>query len=305
MSTKAKQFSFPDFKWWIGVVEDRMDPEKLGRIKVRIYGYHTDDLGKISKDNLFWAAVVNPITSASLSGIGQSPLGVLEGTTVMGFFLDGDDAQTPVVFGTMPGKPQKPSGNGGFKDPKGVNPKKPGESDVNRLSRGNTTATIIAKIKANLKQAAMAFGGQWKEPASKYAAEYPFNHVHESESGHVHEIDDTKGAERLMRCHKMLTFEEIYPDGQRVLKVATNNYTVILGNDKMVVAGNCDITVEGNASLLVQGNANIEVKGNQKEQIHGNYDLTVGGNATVKVGGAWSLTAGASITEQAPTISMN
>jgi hypothetical protein len=29
-----------DFIWWIGIVEDRLDPEKMGRCRVRIYGYH-------------------------------------------------------------------------------------------------------------------------------------------------------------------------------------------------------------------------------------------------------------------------
>ena len=30
--------------WWSGVVEDRDDPEKLGRCRVRIFGWHTDDV---------------------------------------------------------------------------------------------------------------------------------------------------------------------------------------------------------------------------------------------------------------------
>ena len=35
-------FNKDGFNWWIGVVENRQDPEKLGRCKVRIFGYHTD-----------------------------------------------------------------------------------------------------------------------------------------------------------------------------------------------------------------------------------------------------------------------
>ena len=51
------------------------------------------------------------------------------------------------------------------------------------------------------------------------SSQYPYNHVYESESGHVMEIDDSPEAERLLRYHKTGTFEEIHPDGQRVVKV--------------------------------------------------------------------------------------
>ena len=37
------------FVWAIGVVEDRFDPEKLGRVRVRWLGYHTEDKEKIIK----------------------------------------------------------------------------------------------------------------------------------------------------------------------------------------------------------------------------------------------------------------
>jgi len=35
------------FVWFVGVVEDRDDPDKLGRVRVRCLGYHTEDLDKI------------------------------------------------------------------------------------------------------------------------------------------------------------------------------------------------------------------------------------------------------------------
>jgi hypothetical protein len=96
-----------NFNWWIGVVEDRQDPEKLGRCKVRIFGYHTDDLSILPKDDLPWAIPITPITSASTSGVGVSPTGPVEGTWVVGWFLDGDEKQQPVMFGTLTGKPEK------------------------------------------------------------------------------------------------------------------------------------------------------------------------------------------------------
>ena len=60
------------FNWFVGVVEDRNDPKTLGRLRVRALGYHTEDLNKIPTKELPWAHVMNPITSATVSGVGQS-----------------------------------------------------------------------------------------------------------------------------------------------------------------------------------------------------------------------------------------
>lgn len=100
-------FNQDGFNWWIGVVEDRMDPEKMGRVRVRIFGYHTDDKTSLPTKDLPWAVPIQPITSAAISGIGSSPLGPLEGTWVIGFFLDGEDCQQPAIFGTIATKAAK------------------------------------------------------------------------------------------------------------------------------------------------------------------------------------------------------
>jgi hypothetical protein len=100
-------FNRDGFNWWIGVVEDRMDPEKMGRCRVRIYGYHTDSKEILPTKDLPWATPIQPITSAAISGIGSSPLGPVEGTWVIGFFLDGEDMQQPAIFGTIATKAAK------------------------------------------------------------------------------------------------------------------------------------------------------------------------------------------------------
>ncbi len=76
------------FVWWYGVVEDRKDPLFLGRVKVRVIGWHTDDKTPnegIPTEDLPWADVILPITSATISGIGSSPTGMVPGTHVFGF----------------------------------------------------------------------------------------------------------------------------------------------------------------------------------------------------------------------------
>jgi hypothetical protein len=134
---------FGNFVWWQGVIEDRIDPLKLGRCRVRILGYHTDNKedGKgIPTEHLPWATPTQPITSAAMNGVGTTPLGPVEGTWVFGFFRDGEDAQEPVMMGTFGGIPEKVSNPAlGFNDPNGVYPLSINlnEPDTNRLARGS------------------------------------------------------------------------------------------------------------------------------------------------------------------------
>ena len=65
---------YGDFTWWQGVVEDRNDPLKLGRCRVRVFGYHVDDLDEIPTEELPWATPMQPITAAAMNGIGTTPI---------------------------------------------------------------------------------------------------------------------------------------------------------------------------------------------------------------------------------------
>ena len=132
---------YGEFTWWTGVVEDRKDPLKLGRCRVRVLGYHTDNKGidHIPTSTLPWATPSQPITSAAMTGIGTTPMGPVEGTWVFGFFRDGKHAQDPVMIGTFGGIPEaRPNPVLGFNDPKGIYPQKLylNEPDTNRLARG-------------------------------------------------------------------------------------------------------------------------------------------------------------------------
>ena len=110
------------FVWWQGVVEDRYDPLYLGRCRIRILGWHTEDKTDMPTESLPWAYPVQPIISAAQTGVGISPTGPVEGTWVVGFYRDGEQAQEPVFFGTLGGIPSLESKiplNEGFADPRG------------------------------------------------------------------------------------------------------------------------------------------------------------------------------------------
>jgi hypothetical protein len=133
---------YGEFIWWTGVVEDRVDPLKLGRCRVRILGYHSDKKGVdlIPTNTLPWATPSQPITSAAMNGVGTTPMGPVEGTWVFGFFRDGKESQDPVMIGTFGGIPEAgPDPTLGFNDPKGIYPQALylNEPDTNRLGRGS------------------------------------------------------------------------------------------------------------------------------------------------------------------------
>ena len=85
-----------------GIVEDRQDPLKIGRVRVRIHGLHSEIKTQIATPDLPWSTVILPTTSAGLSGFGTQH-GLVEGSSVYGFFRDGASQQDPVVTGVVAG----------------------------------------------------------------------------------------------------------------------------------------------------------------------------------------------------------
>ena len=155
------------FQWFVGVVEDRMDPKRLGRLRVRCLGHHTEDKVKLPTSDLPWAHPMNPITSATVSGIGQTPLGAVEGTWVVGFFTD-NDLQQPVIMGTLPGVPKNtPTGEKGFEDPNAAYPREAGQSDVNRLAINETAEVPDTEAVGGGNQVVEFNGGDVNDEISK------------------------------------------------------------------------------------------------------------------------------------------
>ena len=315
------------FVWFTGVVEDRNDPDALGRVRVRCLGFHTEDLNDIPTVDLPWATVMHPVTDPSMQGLGNSPSFLVEGSWVVGFFADAKDKQQPIIMGSLPGKPSRlPDPTKGFNDPRGVgasqdyyagNPtygpyplsRKLNESDTNRLARGEIAEKHLQLRKrrknrqTGIQTATQPFlptvsdaaiqesRGSFDEPHPKdidYKSEddifdgiyrsglYPYNHVFESESGHITEVDDTPGAERTFRQHKTGTYEEIVADGTKTVKVIGDNYEVIMGGSNVYVSGAVNLTIGGNVRHLVKGDYHLEVEGNYTQKIHKNMRTKIG-----------------------------
>jgi len=240
------------FIWFTGVVEDRNDPERLGRVRVRIFSYHTEDKSKIPTNDLHWSHIIYPVTTPSMDGMGHTPSFLVEGSQVFGFFRDPDAFQEPMILGSIPGVASRSANTSkGFNDPNGVYPSITGEPDTNRLARGVYHESREEKEENVTTGVSSADGSTWDELQIENNAQYPKNHVFESESGHVVEFDDTNGSERIHEYHTSGTFYEIDADGNKVTRVVGDNYEIVAGSDYVNIKGNANLTVDGNFNLKV------------------------------------------------------
>jgi len=306
-----KQDYYPEFIWWHGFVEDVDDPLKLGRCRVRIFGLHTATKADIPTSSLPWAPVMMSSHSASVSGVGISPTGILPGTWVVGFFRDGSECQQPMILGTYHGINDQTEAipSAGFNDPSGKMPRKgyAKEPDTNKLARNeDINNTIVKKKKDDLDDCnPTALGGNWSEPPTPYNSSYPKNHVTESESGHIFEVDDTPGAERIHKYHRTGTFEEIHPDGSRVHKIVGNDFEIIRKNNNVSIYGNMNVNV-GNTVKIYAGKAmDVQIGGNARIHVKGNATVQTDGNYLHKVKGTTKIISQGNMTLAAPRIDLN
>lgn len=106
---------------------------------------------------------------------------------------------------------------------------------------------------------------------------YPYNNVTQTRSGHVFEVDDTLGNERIHEKHKSGTCRTIDATGALSVTVVSNRYTAVCGEDNITIAGDANITINGSANLTVNGDYNVEVNGSMNQTVKGQYRLKVGG----------------------------
>ncbi len=96
------------FRWWIGQIPpiESMGEQLTGggwgnRFKVRILGYHPYSEADLPNEDLPWAQVLIPTTSGSGAANVATGVQLQPGDVVLGFFLDGDNAQIPVILATF------------------------------------------------------------------------------------------------------------------------------------------------------------------------------------------------------------
>ncbi len=214
-------FTFAPFT---ATIEETTDPLKLGRVRVRVHGIHNPDETEVPTNALPWAHVTyNDSNRMSVPTNGE---------WVIGFFLDGDEAQKPIIIGTLPG----------------INDVEPSTS---KWARNDSGDTGVSNASQYTKKTTQHKGTDITEPANGYGAKYPHNKVIETSSGHLIEIDDTPDKERIHIYHKSGSFSEFHQDGTKVDKTEKDKYTITLGKEYIAVTGDYKIEGGGGAEFKI------------------------------------------------------
>jgi len=263
------------FRWFVGKVEDREgDPRMLGRVKVRMYNMHPTKKSLIPTDELPWATILGSPNSAGHQKIGVSPTGILNESIVIGFFLDGNDGNQPVIMGTIAAIPDN-------------------------IDEKNDIPPEAREKNEVVKDYDSENGPFRGEPVTAYATNYPYNKVIRTERGHVIEVDDTPGDERIHVYHTSGTYWEINQEGRLVHKCVDNSYEVVLENKDVHVLGNVNVKVDGNVNMEVDGNVDAHIHGSTIAETDGNLHVTAHGNINATTDGNFNLAAGGNIAMKA------
>jgi hypothetical protein len=315
---------YPKFNWWVGIVEDRSDPAMLGRCRVRIIGYHTEDKNELPTVDLPWAVPVTPTTSAGISGIGDTP-SFVQGTTVLGFFSDGEDEQLPVIIGTLPGKPRNKRDKGtGFSDPAGTYPRSVTgtglnglqESDLSRLARNAIAEghSSLANKRAARQEAIPRASAPhvdsvssdipgavynreiWEEPHPRFGdASYTYNAPNQKPNFDnkcsvypYNKVKETEGGH---------VFEvDDTPNNERIHEYHTagtfyeiqadgSKITKVVGDEYEITLKDKKVYIKGSCDVTIGGDARMLVTGDMYQEIGGNLFTTVAGNRVTKIVG--------------------
>ena len=277
--------------FFMGVVENNVDPTLQGRVQVRAFGVHgRNDDSEIPTAALPWAVCVagnfdpnNPVPKLN--------------SFVFGMFIDGSEGQHPLILGLVPGQyveEHSPENHGWGVIPakdgdilaQGADPKNIGQPQNSRLARGEyLDETYLGPQYTNSKLDQKIAGEEdtWDEPPPAYGAKYPYNRVIET-ARHSIEIDDTPGAERIQITHGSGAYIQIDAIGTVTERAESDRYEINIGT-KHESSGHSVVTINGNSHVYVKGNKTEEIMGNYKRIVHGENEITVGGQSYLNVGG--------------------
>jgi hypothetical protein len=284
--------------FFIGVVENNVDERLEGRVQVRAFGVHGTNK-QVPTESLPWATLIHGSYDP------DAPIPPVN-SFVFGFFIDGRDAQQPMILGLIPTQllnPIDPELNGWGAIPsrnsdllsRGSTPNDIGQPRISREARGedahNTyVAFQAANRRQNIPTASIDPDNEdaprptFSEPAPAYNTEYPLNRVIRSGRNSI-ELDDTPGSERItIYHHNSGSYIAIDTRGTTVYRSMSDTYDINERNHNVYIGGVSNVTIMGDSRVLVQGNKVEEITGDLIQNVRGNHLLSVAGQSNINVG---------------------
>ena len=192
----------------------------------------------------------------------------------------------------------------------------------NMISQGNWVG-VLGQLNSGKGAAAESFN--IVERPSSFAAKYPANSAYTTHGGHIIELDNTKGHERIHVQHKKGTSVELSPEGDMHSKVKKDFQLMVDGN--IEINSNKKITITGKEGVKLDyggttfqmdktsmgmggqsGNMNVNdfIVTSESARMVSATTLTLGSalETSVSATGLLSLSSAVAVKIQAPSISL-
>ena len=256
------------FRVYRGIVEDNNSPSKDGRVKVRIFGIHSEDKKLVPTDTLPWAEIMQPLSFGYGSGIGITSV-PRTGSWVF-VILENDNPNNPIVIGGVAGKASETMGLQLPMDDR------VGYWDVNDLATtGYPDNHVIETL-----------GGHIIEIDDSSANKIRICH----ENGNEVLLNNEGITVTSIANRNEITAGKFK---QTVLNTIEINST---GSISINTAGSVNITSNGATNILANNDMTIKTDAVLNIQSTSHTNLTVGGNLTANVTGTTAITSTGAIT---------
>ena len=151
-------------------------------------------------------------------------------------------------------------------------------TETNKLATGDVNGTVtFQKTEDRILGCKLPNNESFDQPLNPYNARYPFNRVIETESGHIIEMDDTPGSERLHVYHTNGTFIELDQSGSVVQRTTGSQYRFVDKNDHLSIVGEGRVSVGGSLKVYCSGNVDLEVEGDTNLRCFNDVTLEASG----------------------------
>ena len=291
---------FNNMLHFVGVVEDTHDRTNAGRVRVRAFGIHPPRVSSDVEDSvptahLPWATVLD-------GSYGVSPVIPSVGDWVFGFFVDGREAQQPMIMGRLPGMHMNmPGGTGepgedGYLPPESIH--NYGKPELHRYQGGEDLdkgQTLIQRSsQESFIQQALS-EETFDEPPIAMPENNLNNRVFASKNGDnfivMGDGAESESSDYILMSHSSGSVFQIDPNGTIFVKSFGDQYNTTDGVLSSYVTGSSHTNVQEDWSLKVEtGSGKVFVSGDLDIECE-NFNVTARSNMNLHAGVKTNMSA--------------
>lgn len=284
---------FRNMLHFVGVVEDAHDKTNSGRVRVRAFGIHPprdsqDEQDSVPTDHLPWATVLD-------GTYGVAPVVPSVGDWVFGFFIDGSEAQQPMIMGRLPGMQLSfASGSGqegedGYIAPESVH--NFGAPPLHRYNSGEEMTVGQTLTQRALQESGIpqALSEETFDEPSIYSPENNLiNRVIKSKNGDnfivIGDAEDGENSDYILMSHSSGSVFQIDANGTIFVKSFADQYNTTDGVLSTFVTGSSHTNIQEDYTLKVEhGSGKIFINGDLDVECE-NFNVTARTNINLTAG---------------------